>query len=413
MNRILLGNVVSDAYFESPRALSDPLHERGDRLGWRMAWLARPGDVVVASSHASPEFLEALRIVLGFSPCTMVVERRGRQTLPEAILADTEAMEALRGLIGPGRCVVAPYAASADVYDLASSVGARVEGPDPSAVRSGLIRAANSKCCFRRLADELAVPVADGILCDALDGAVTDVPGGVVTDDLGDTVIVKERLSGGGLGNRVVAGDGVTPPSSGHPFVVERFESFRSWPSADFVAYADGRIEFRQLSLMRITDHAYDGVVIPAREEATELLEDLLAIGRRLGRWWRRRGFIGWYDVDAGVTRDGRLVLTELNARCTGGTPIDAVARRLVGDDYQERAAIVSREHLRVPRPLDAVLRESMDRSLVATPGRLTGIVPLWEAPQERALGYMAIGPTAGDAVAAEQRFLSLALEGG
>lgn len=394
MPDLLCANVVSDAYFEDPAVLDDAMHRRGDRLGARMLWSARPGDAVLLSAVPTREFLTSVAEVLGHRPEIVQVHRPGRVTLPQAALTAPPPRAAGRTLV--------PYAPSADVYDLAAALGAGVRGPSARFARDGRIRAINAKTVFRRLAPLVDVPCCPGRVVPA---SATRRP--VVTGP--DPLIVKQRLSGGGLGNTVVPPYRAIdlPPSP--PLVIERFLELRSWPSADFEVTADRRVLLRQLSTMRITDHAYDGVAIPPDGAPDMALRALITAGRALGRWWARRGFRGWYDIDGGVTSDGRLVVTEINGRCTGGTPIDAIGRALFGPAYPARCRIRGREHLSLYAAPDAAIRRARARGLLATRDHPYGIVPLWESPEERALGYLAIGADDADVTRIEARWLDTA----
>jgi hypothetical protein len=396
MSRLLVGNVVSSAYFEAPETLADDLHTRGDHLGYRMLWLARPDDTTLLGSRPSDAFRAAVAGILGFAPRILVTERRGRETVPEAA---ARLVSSIRRL---AHRAVVPYAHSMDVYELATAIGCSVSGPDRSFVERGLIRSANSKCTIRRIAPHLSIPLPDGEVRPAADS-------GDPAWRNGSAVMVKERLSGGGLGNSVIPwGAPTLAVDLAHPFVVERFEDFRSWPSVDFVIDSHGRVRLRQLSLMRVTQNAYDGVVIPPDGEPPGILAEVIRCARALGRWWARRGYRGWYDVDAGVTRSGRVLVTEMNARCTGGTPIDAIARRLAGPRYERVATILAREHLAAARPADAIA-SALEMGLVASRERPVGVVPLWEAPDEQALGYMVLGSSRAEAESLERRFVALA----
>ena len=394
MTDLLCANVVSDAYFEEPGALADNLHLRGDRLGARMLWSARPGDVTLLSAAPSRAFLDVVARVLGFTPRIFVVSRSGKQTVPEAALTCRDTMRALRDM---GIGTIHPYAASLDVYQLGAAIGARISGPSPGFARSQRVRTVNSKQSFRRLAPILGFPVAAGY-----------IPG--IQEPIAPTArgfIVKQRLSGGGLGNTLISHPRELAAING-PVVVERFEDLRCWPSADFVVTPQRRVEFRQLSLMRITDNAYDGVVIPAREVAPGLLAELVRHGRAIGQWWARRGFVGWYDVDAGISKDGRLILTEMNARCTGGTPVDAVARTLLGPDYPRRGYLLSREHLALSAAPDSVMRQAAGKGLLVSRENPFGVIPMWESPEECALGYLVVGATRKQVRELECRWLDI-----
>lgn len=395
MTDLLCANVVSDAYFEEPSALSDDLHLRGDRLGARMLWSARPDDVTLLSAEPSSAFLDVIARVLGFMPRIFVVSRSGRQTLPDAALTCRHTMRALRDM---GFRAVHPYAASLDVYRLGAALGAGIRGPSPGFARSQRVRSVNSKRAFRRLAPILGFPVAAGYIPQIQEPIAPTRRG----------FIVKQRLSGGGLGNTLVSHPSELAAAVSGPVVVERFEDMRSWPSADFVITPQRRVEFRQLSLMRITDNAYDGVIIPAQEEAPGLLAELVRHGRAIGQWWARRGYVGWYDIDAGITKDGRLILTEMNARCTGGTPVDAVARTLLGPDYPRRGYLLSREHLRLSGAPDFVMQVAAEKGLLASRENPYGVIPMWESPEECALGYLVVGATRKQVRELECRWLDI-----
>jgi hypothetical protein len=402
MTRLLCGNVVSDAYFEDPIALPEHAHRTGAALGVRMLWLARPDDVVLLGTAPSCAFLTAVKQVVGFLPTIVSCRRHGRETLPESVLADVSALGVLRET---GASTVLPYACSEDVYRLAGTLGMAVEGPSFRFVAAGGVRRANSKTFLRSIAADLALPLPTGEVrhpCE--DGSPT-------WREHAQPLIVKERLSGGGLGNTLIPGGGQVTGVPSHPFVIERFESFCTWPSADFVIGADGQVDLRQVSSMRVTGdtNAYDGVTIPVTDADPASLREVVSIGRVVGAWWAAHGYRGWFDIDAGITTDRRCLITEMNARLTGGTPIDAIARGLVGDDYARRATILAREHLTLGRDASLVIESILEADLVPTPAHPVGIVPLWESPDRRALGYLVLAETAGRAADLEQQLIDLA----
>ena len=83
---------------------------------------------------------------------------------------------------------------------------------------------------------------------------------------------------------------------------------------------------------------------------APELLDEVEQVASKIGKWLHRLGFLGVFGLDLLVHGD-RLVITELNPRYQGSTPLSAIINQALGwtDPFAEHVAA----YLGLMRPAD------------------------------------------------------------
>ncbi|WP_316162865.1 peptide ligase PGM1-related protein [Bradyrhizobium sp. SZCCHNRI20481] len=420
----------------------------------RNVWLARPGDVVIATARPDDDFLAYLADVLGWHaqdgspPLEFVTPEIGADSvvLNDEALLDRDVIRALRRAIGTsdGWSMLACYQ-TAGTARLQEELGLGASGGQAIARRyaehfgTDLL---NRKSHFRQFAVGTGLPVPEGAI-------VTDEAGLKRAIDalLPQTgkVMVKLDNGAGGTGN-VVLSEGEVGPSPGAfqsillpvanvdnraemvsalwqtlqqrssgPLVVEAYYPADAMFYLEFVIEPDGRAEFTNsgsIRLRRSTDPAaaslfWVGLELPAALAPARLAEATLHCGRLL-QLAAMMGYRGHINIDAIITPAGRLLFNEANARWGGGTVLHEVATRLLGAGFT--ASHVAASFRDVPSPgfrrLVALLEAS---GLAFNASNCTGIVVLaCDDAHTQTFEALVIAPSSTVARAMERRLLEL-----
>ncbi|MEU2957152.1 peptide ligase PGM1-related protein [Streptomyces xanthochromogenes] len=336
------------------------------RSGWRHAWFADQGDILISPVSVDDDFLQYLGGVLGFEPATVTVLSRERIITDDLLLCDELHADLLQ-LIGrdPLPWQLLPCFWTPGVAELASRLGI---GP-----RDGLNFAAqhgsdllNRKTHFRQLAAGAGIPLPEGSvvrtskeLADAVERHLPRT----------GTVIVKQDDGAGGLGNlTLTTGEAAPLPGSresrqvgedipalaaevwealadelSHGLVVESYHTSThqfyleySIEEGGIPAFLDsGGIRVRRDDNPASTEFIWVGLDLPAPLPpalAARAMQDAQRLASLIGQI----GYRGHLNIDAIATDDAGLVFNEVNARWGGGLVAHSICERLIGMGYAD-----------------------------------------------------------------------------
>lgn len=137
--------------------------------------------------------------------------------------------------------------------------------------------------------------------------------------------------------------------------------------------------------------------------------EFMRKVNLAVGKEHAELGYRGWYDTDFILAKDGNLYLTETNVRRTGTTYMVDLARRLFGNGWENKMAMIAndkyiRPHLQgVTHPQ---LKEKLSGLLYPIEGKSRGIILTQSMRTMLGRGkfaYAAIGTTQEDAEVIEK----------
>ncbi|MFF3917327.1 peptide ligase PGM1-related protein [Streptomyces sp. NPDC001852] len=396
--RVLIGNDFSE----------DVRDDRGWTGWWvqRIAWFARPGDILVLPVHPEEAFLEYVtsltRVPRESLRVVVPPAHDGSQgTLSPSRLADPEFVEALEEAVG-GREVTHFSALWPDVAvaRLARALGVQSAMPGHGFVDQAGGVMVNSKSAFRTIAGGIGLPVPEGAVCtgpEVAEQAITELlPGG--------PVVVKHDFLSGGRGNevltsgesfraigarRVVRVSGradvrsyvrerwawLTAGGKGRP-IVERYARDSSAFFAEFLLGDDG-VELLGDGELLSAPYAV-GQIMPSQGLEPNVMEKIVAGGRRLAHALRAIGYRGVLSPDAIVTPDREVLFTEYNGRVTGSTHIyGRIGHRVVGGSFGKDRVILERvwpEGWTTPS-FTAAHRALTDAGVAYDPATRTGVV--------------------------------------
>jgi hypothetical protein len=347
--RLVFANLVNELMIGS----ASPAYAQGlYAVSPRKIWLAYPGDVVVTPRPIGERFKAYACDLLGVDPSritTLSPEAQPTELLAEAVLrtglhrhlADLAARHAGLALV----C----FALDEPTLRWAEEVGATLEGFDelPSRdLRDALYRL-NTKSGFRQAAQKLGLPTAPGEFCEGFDALLATLRrfggerGGVIvkfdrsSNGYGHlTIPPDEMASEAGLRDRLVRHLAAFSQQPSN-FTVEAFQPFTHVPSVEMVVEESG-VRLLYVCDQRCRNASFFGMVTPPVGLPASAERELLRAGEVFGDSLRGLGYRGVFDVDAGLTDAGQLFVTETNLRRTGGTYLDTLVRRLVGERYPE-----------------------------------------------------------------------------
>lgn|GEM_PF-3067752 len=350
--RIIFANMTNELMLEVPTAgHARSLHA----VSPRKIWLAEEGDLVITPRPIPETFKGYACGVLGIDPSR--VDTLSPDSPVEIKLADAlrkgDEMGALRSWLGSQNGAregieMLPFALDRPTVHLAEELQVPIQGyaPHPTEKVRELVYKLNRKSGFRQLAADLGLSTVPGIRCNGFEELIYAVRQRL---EEGWKVLVKLDRGSNGYGHLMV---NPTDPGAMNlrrhlekgiqrfaeqprSFVVERYLTFKHIPSIEILVTDEG-CELLYICDMRCPNGAFSGMVTPAGELPLRVIPELIDSGKRYGDVLHQEGFRGIFDLDAGVTEEGHVYITESNLRRTGGTYLHTLMQRLVGPNYLE-----------------------------------------------------------------------------
>jgi hypothetical protein len=344
--RIIFANLVNDLMVAVPA----PRHARSlSAVSPRKIWLARKGDVIITPRAIDATFKSYACALLGVDPdevVTLSPSTEATELLAHAVMR-SGMDQTLRDLAAerPG-IELLPFALDTATLQLAEVISVPLAGycnPPGRTLREAVYRL-NTKSGFREVARSLGLAVVPGHSCEGIDALARSV------EDLlahHDGVFIKYDRSSNGYGHiplraQDIAGRDLrellrqrTAAFADQPevFTVEAWMPFERAPSCELTICEQGA-HLLYLCDQRCPNSSFSGMTTPPVDLPAASERQLLHAGEVFGRHVHRLGYRGVCDIDGGITAGGDLYVTETNFRRTGGTYLDALARRLIGDDY-------------------------------------------------------------------------------
>ncbi|MFG3530823.1 peptide ligase PGM1-related protein [Streptomyces sp. NPDC047917] len=364
VTRVLIGNDFSE----------DVRTDRGWTGWWvqRMIWFAEDGDVLVLPVRPDDDLMEYITGLTGVRRNTLTVvvppaHEGSEGTLSVARLADPEFIESLEEAVGDREVTHL----SALWPDVSVSRLARVLGVQEAMPGYGFVDQAggvmvNSKSAFRTLAAGVGVPLAPGAVCTSRESAEE----AMIELLAGGPVVIKHDFLSGGHGNeiltlgepfrpigarRVVAVDSraevrsylaehwdwLSSSGRGKP-IVERYVQDSSAFFAEFLI-SDEAVELTGDGELLSAPYAV-GEIMPAQALEPDVLDQIVAGGRKLAWALHAIGYRGVLCPDAIVTPEREVLFTEYNGRITGSTHIyGRIGKIAVGDGYGKDRVLLER----------------------------------------------------------------------
>ncbi len=449
---LIVANIV-DAYRDNVALIQDPALRQSEVLDSfylaDRALLWRDGrKLVVTSLPVEPAHVRYLQQALGYR----TLENLYPSQATEALIADILREDDLRARIvqrlrGEPEVALISFMASHEVLALAEVLrreGLPVTTPEcPSPENMAIRDELDSKAGFRRFFSRIegkvpGVRLPEGIVARNPAEAARAAAGFL---SAGRGCVIKPNNSQSGVGFIILpAGSLDGTPAEMERTLRARLEAdsqmtadvvvVEEWididksvgggsPSVEMHIPADPQrdVEFLYLCGQILTPSGYFCGVDMYPGVAGGRLEPVIeAAGVTVAREMRRLGYVGYFDMDLVIDRQGVPYAVEVNTRRTGGTHAHEAAEAIYGPRYWERAGVISNSNQRFAGPaLDyAGLQQVLGDLLFPARGRKEGILPAIVASLvENRFGYIALGESIGRAREIEQAMFRRLAESG
>jgi len=181
------------------------------------------------------------------------------------------------------------------------------------------------------------------------------------------------------------------------PMLVEEFIESGNGPISPSVEMhvppiGQGRPRLAYLSMQHfVEDGEFAGVVIDAEQLAAyPWAEDFIDFGLAVAQIFQQMGYVGFFDIDGIVDREGYLYPIEANARRTGGTHVHEFALNTYGENYVSKVYSLSNDSVPTGITEYAELMERIKPLLYPINGQRLGIIPtLTSSLQQGSTGFM------------------------
>jgi hypothetical protein len=314
-----------------------------------LSWFAEEGDAIILMDAPDPVFVEHVTRLTGADLSKLrfhvMPSRWTGGNFDAWSLLDRGFQDALAADAVAATEVVALWP-SPEVGWLVKSLGIEHKLPGAAFWREGGGTLANSKALFRALAAGVGVSVALGGVCRTNDDAFR-LSGHLLHE--GHAFMVKRSYGGGGAGNEIVATQRLSVSHAGHasaetieatpeslhvywerrwpwassdgahPVVIEAFVPDARTLYAEVLCANDG-VGTSKIGELQFEDGRIAREFFPAQDVPPAVLAQLHDGADRLGQAYRATGYRGFLSLDSVVTSDGRVLLTEANARFTSST---------------------------------------------------------------------------------------------
>jgi hypothetical protein len=438
MGRLLISNLRTDDMVGGIESVSRELRSRVARQAYRTLWCVRAGDVVILPVPPEVRFLEYLCGITAVDPASVRVVvpppgRSGTDLLYEDRMTDNGFIRELTEIVArEGVDEVLPYHFDRATARLLLSVGLGDRAPGLGFIAQGGGETVNSKAVFRAIAAGADVPTAEGTTVRALREAEK-----VIWDLLSchGSLILKQDLEVAGLGNEIISmRDDMRPVGARRVehvkdreelcgYLRDRWDWLTRQGAARVVVeryYPDSVPLYVEMSILDHEDRLdgygemrmdpiLNGHIVPGYRSHDDAFAELTTSSHRLCRVLRTMGYRGPLSVDAIVTPDGRLLVSEINCRQGGPTHIHELGRKIFGPGYLTDAVLSEDRKKRLP-PLGEFVTELDREGIHYDPARKEGVVvTLDDVGPGKGFGECCvIGPTASRVEELESRVARL-----
>jgi hypothetical protein len=408
MPKLVFANTTSRAMVARPDDIPEDMRAYYDVLATRLLWSLDDGDIAVVPGKVSGTWLTYAADLLGLTSAPAVLSLREHSDTGWYATPDSRLAEKLRHLIDASGVPACQWQMKCYIHDRDFAGWQRLLGigvAESERFAQGTAELVNSKMVFRSMATACGVPIAEGRVVDRGPELVD-----AVTELLSRTggVIIKQDVNSGGEGNvlitsdnnikqigaygvvRLTAADRDTVASALRPLgladvpdlpagaspahsIVEVYHPSCRDLSSDVFVPLTGAPLLMNYSDLRMAP-LWKGSVYPPQELEPSLHAYMGAYTQQIGIMAQQLGYRGIMNIDAIVNTSGELLFTEFNGRVGGGTSIDTVARRVLGQDYLTKYVLASQNEVEAPL-LPVLLSNLRERGLLYKRGSRNGVI--------------------------------------
>jgi hypothetical protein len=320
-----------------------------------------------------------------------------------------------------GAITLISYAASAELFQLVeyleTELNIRVSTPEmPAREMLWLKHYIDSKIGFRMMVQKW---IGDSCLPE---GYVATTLGEILEISryfarAGKGVAIKANIGGSGVGNLFLTASEILDQNfenvfsdnlaiaRGGVYVVEEFIPAEGGisPSLEFFVpeVGNGPPVLTYVCNQHFESSGrFAGVIIAPEYYQAPWYDEFKQVGKRIASELQKIGYVGHFDIDAIVDKDGNINLVEINSRRTGGTFVHEFLIKQFGQDYSSQSAFLSQNKISTKFNTVNELEEQIGDLLFPINGRNSGVIILLTSTLAKGnFGYLIVGESVGDVI--------------
>ncbi len=147
-------------------------------------------------------------------------------------------------------------------------------------------------------------------------------------------------------------------------------------PSIEFLIDDDSKVNYLYLGGMRVTkEGVFRGMEIGHQVIPDNYSQQMIEVGHKIANLYASLGYIGYFDIDFIVDKNGTLFITESNVRKTGGTHAYILATQIFGPNFSDQTFVLSNNGQHLTHQHDFNHTHQLLKPLLFDPKTKTGLI--------------------------------------
>lgn len=432
--KLIIGNVGAESLVGEPDKLSEKNSAMWTSFSYRLAWLLEKGDILLIPKQISDEFLTYILSLKGLNKEDIYVvvpeNVHYKQLLTYETLNAPSLKTQLSTLMEGDKWEVIPYLFDRAVAQLIKDLPVNIKPHVREYFLQGGSEVLNSKVEYRRIAGAYNIPVPEGLNCYTMQELYNAVKELITKTG---SVIVKQDLNASGQGNIAITynNNDESPGAFKTIQINDRSDvetiSNNIWEELTGVLntklvvetyYETVSVFYAELEVKEGTLRPYllnhgdmrmepvwNGFEIPTASLGPYAIGEFICNCTKLTEIVMQRGYVGLINIDGFLTKDGVVMISEINGRTGGSTHVHSVAKDLYGENYGDSYTILTQNKVSIgDTAFGELLNRLKDLDLLASKNK-EGVILLNDEQQSKTIEYMVVGESREKAYNLEKAF--------
>ena len=394
--------------------------------------------ILITPEPVKLEFLDYFKKISGISDIEVFVPENNSGQICEDILNDNKLFSKIISIGKNSGLNLKSYSSSYSFYKLINKLkekNIKISAPEsPAEENAWTVNFFGSKTGIRQLVDKMNKPdikMAEGVITDRLEDA-SEIAASWYFKHKG--LVIKTHKGPAGAGVLLFKNNSL--PKNYYdcktkiletlrqdeywtlfPIIVEKYIDVNKsvsggFPNIEYQIQADGTVKALYPCGMRINDRGvFLGVEIHESIYDKNLTKEIIKIGNTIGKEYSKHGYIGNFEVDFALAKDGKLFITESNVRKTGGTFVYEAAKKLIGKNFLKDSYILSTNVFKLPdgkKYSFNSLHKKISSLLYSSNTKEGVVISSSNLLKHGSFGYIIFGNNKNNALDIERKMISL-----
>ncbi|MBA3662050.1 MAG: hypothetical protein H0W64_10000 [Gammaproteobacteria bacterium] len=402
----------------------------------RFLWLLEPGDAILLPKNPNKDFLTYFANIknIDLSSLHLVILNDNHPVVCSAALSNPNLIAQLKTIMSnPSAWHIEACYFNSKVLALSEKLHLTINSAWKKFIAEDLVRTANSKVEFRKVAERLSIPIAEGSICLTQESLIASIKELL---KITGQVIIKQNYNTSGKGNI-----GVTFSEEQQFVGVAKTMILNADSSIDELATQIWAAYINSYNTLLILEVYYPnkgtftaqlwigsqgeepevlnfseirmqknwiGVLLAPHLLSSDNINELLACSKHLAKNLQMQGYRGYICCDAILTKEDKILFTEMNARPGGETNAYILARQIFGKGYENKMVVLTYDGLKTTSFIE-IYKKLKAENLLLNKINNTGVVLLTvDDVYTKQLEYLVAAPNLEKAYALEKKVNTL-----